>query len=50
MIYRLWTTGVKPTQVDRYHEFADSQSLPMLRAQRGFREAISCRAAISTWC
>jgi heme-degrading monooxygenase HmoA len=40
MIYRLWSTRVDPTQVDRYREFANSQSLPMFRAQRGFREAI----------
>lgn len=31
MIYRLWTTGVDPTQLERYREFARSRSLPMLR-------------------
>lgn len=39
MIYRLWTTGVAPTQVARYREFAYPRSLPMFREQHGFREA-----------
>lgn len=37
MIYRLWTTGVEPNQVERYRAFAVSRSLPMFQEQPGFR-------------
>ncbi|MFC7362169.1 antibiotic biosynthesis monooxygenase family protein [Nocardioides astragali] len=49
MIYRLWTTGVDPTQIDRYREFADSRSLPMFREQQGFREAFFLQDGDEHW-
>jgi heme-degrading monooxygenase HmoA len=49
MIYRLWTTGVDPTQVGRYREFADSRSLPMFREQQGFREAFFLQDGDEHW-
>lgn len=45
MIYRLWTTGVDPTQLERYREFARSRSLPMLRGSTSMRR---CRTAVDS--
>lgn len=49
MIYRLWTTGVAPTHVARYREFADSRSPPMFREQQGFREAFFLQDGDEHW-
>jgi heme-degrading monooxygenase HmoA len=49
MIYRLWTTGVDPTQLHRYREFADSRSLPMFREQPGFRDAMFLQDGHEHW-
>lgn len=55
MIVRIWRTGIDPSRADEYERFADERSLPMFRAQQGFRgvlftnAAAGGRAVISFW-
>jgi heme-degrading monooxygenase HmoA len=49
VIYRLWTTGVDPSQVGRYRDYAQSRSLPMFREQSGFREAFFLQDGDEHW-
>ena len=37
MIVRIWRTGIDPARAEDYERFARERSLPMFRAQRGFR-------------
>ena len=55
MIVRIWHTGIDPARADEYERFAEQRSLPMFRAQHGFRGVLFTtaadgrRAAISFW-
>ena len=55
MIVRIWRTGIDPARADEYERFAEERSLPMFRAQPGFRgvffttAADDRRAVISFW-
>ena len=49
MIYRLWTTGVDPAQLDRYREFARERSVPMFREQPGFRDVVFLQDGDEHW-
>jgi heme-degrading monooxygenase HmoA len=55
VIVRIWRTGIDPTRADEYERFAEERSLPMFRAQPGFRGVLfttagdGSRAVISFW-
>ena len=55
MIVRIWRTGIDPARADEYERFAEERSLPMFRAQPGFRGVLFTsaadggRAVISFW-
>ena len=55
MIVRIWRTGIDPARAGEYERFAEERSLPMFRAQRGFRGVLFTtaagdrRAVISFW-
>lgn len=44
MIMRIWTTKVDETRAEAYERFAQERSLPMFKAQPGFRGALFGRA------
>jgi len=53
-VVRIWRTNIDPTRADEYDEFARTKSLPMFRAQTGFKAVFftSCaeeRAVITLW-
>ena len=43
MLARIWTTGVDPARAADYERFAREESLPMFRAQPGFRGVLMMR-------
>jgi heme-degrading monooxygenase HmoA len=55
VIVRIWRTGIDPARAGEYDRFAEERSLPMFRAQRGFRGVLfgaaadGRRAVISFW-
>ena len=55
MIVRIWRTGIDPARAADYDRFAEARSLPMFRAQPGFRGVLFTtaadggRAVISFW-
>ena len=55
MIVRIWRTGIDPARAAAYERFAEERSLPMFRAQPGFRGVLFTtaadggRAVISFW-
>ena len=55
MIVRIWRTGIDPARASEYQRFAEERSLPMFRAQPGFRGVLFTtaadggRAVISFW-
>jgi heme-degrading monooxygenase HmoA len=55
VIVRIWRTGIDPARADEYERFAQERSLPMFRAQPGFRGVLFTtaadgdRAVISFW-
>jgi heme-degrading monooxygenase HmoA len=54
MIARIWRASVDEGRFGEYQRFADEQSLPMFRRQRGFRGVLFTRsgatcAVISLW-
>jgi heme-degrading monooxygenase HmoA len=55
VIVRIWRTGVDPARAGEYDRFAEERSLPMFRAQPGFRGVLFTaaaddrRAVISFW-
>jgi heme-degrading monooxygenase HmoA len=55
VIARIWRTGIDPSRAGEYDRFAEDRSLPMFRAQQGFRgvlfttAAVDRRAVISFW-
>ena len=55
MIVRIWRTGIDPARAAEYERFAEERSLPMFRAQPGFRGVLFTtaadggRAVISFW-
>jgi heme-degrading monooxygenase HmoA len=55
VIVRIWRTGIDPARADEYERFAQERSLPMFRAQQGFRGVLFTttadgrRAVISFW-
>ena len=55
MIVRIWRTGIDPARASEYERFAEERSLPMFRAQPGFRGVLFTtaadggRAVISFW-
>jgi heme-degrading monooxygenase HmoA len=55
VIVRIWRTGIDPTRAGEYERFAEERSLPMFRAQPGFRGVLFTtaadggRAVISFW-
>jgi heme-degrading monooxygenase HmoA len=55
VIVRIWRTGIDPARAAEYERFAEERSLPMFRAQPGFRGVLFTtaagdrRAVISFW-
>jgi heme-degrading monooxygenase HmoA len=55
VIVRTWRTGIDPARAAEYERFAEERSLPMFRAQPGFRGVLFTtaaddrRAVISFW-
>jgi heme-degrading monooxygenase HmoA len=55
VIVRIWRTGIDPTRAGEYERFAEERSLPMFRAQPGFRGVLFTtaadggRAVVSFW-
>lgn len=54
MIVRIWRTQIDAERVDEYEGFAQEQSLPMFRLQRGFLGVVFAgtaadRAVITFW-
>jgi heme-degrading monooxygenase HmoA len=54
VIARIWRTAVEPTRASEYLDFARRYSLPMFRAQRGFRGVVFAthdveRTVITFW-
>ena len=45
MIVRIWRTGIDPARTADYERFAEERSLPMFRAQPGFRGVLFTTAA-----
>src|SRR6478752_5224911 len=43
MLARLWTTGLRADRIGEYETFAREVSLPMFRAQEGFRGCLMTR-------
>jgi heme-degrading monooxygenase HmoA len=55
VIVRIWRTRIDPARAAEYERFAEERSLPMFRAQSGFRGVLftaaaeNSRAVISFW-
>jgi heme-degrading monooxygenase HmoA len=54
MVARIWRTEIGPGSAGEYGEFARSRSMPMFRAQRGFRGVLFAarddeRLVITLW-
>lgn len=48
MLARVWRTGVDPSRVGEYEQFAVKRSLPMFRAHRGCLEVLFLRSSPSS--
>jgi heme-degrading monooxygenase HmoA len=55
VIVRIWRTCIDPARADEYERFAAERSLPMFRAQEGYRGVLfttagdDTRAVVSFW-
>jgi heme-degrading monooxygenase HmoA len=55
VIVRIWRTGIDPARAESYERFARERSLPMFRAQQGFRGVLFAagdaaeRVVLSFW-
>jgi heme-degrading monooxygenase HmoA len=55
VIVRIWRTGIDPARAEDYERFANERSLPMFRAQAGFRGVLFAsggeteRVVLSFW-